>query len=114
MKGEKLLTASDLAEVCQVDLKTIHNWADSGKAPASFRTPGRHLRFKAADAVPWLTKQGFTVPNELKAFLPMPEEKLAKDLAELGALVERMTFVERGDLLQRAREVVGARTGAAA
>ena len=28
VRGEKLLTASDLAALCEVDLKTIHNWVD--------------------------------------------------------------------------------------
>jgi excisionase family DNA binding protein len=61
---EKLLTASDLARLCEVDLKTIHNWVDRGKI-RHFRTPGRHLRFRAVDAVEFLRVWGYAVPREL-------------------------------------------------
>ena len=61
---EKLLTASDLATLCEVDLKTIHNWVDRGRI-AHFRTPGRHLRFRAADVAEFLRAWGYTVPREL-------------------------------------------------
>jgi excisionase family DNA binding protein len=61
---EKLLTASDLATLCEVDLKTIHNWVDRGRI-AHFRTPGRHLRFRAADVADFLRAWGYTVPREL-------------------------------------------------
>jgi excisionase family DNA binding protein len=61
---EKLLTASDLAALCEVDLKTIHNWVDRGRI-AHFRTPGRHLRFRAADVADFLRAWGYSVPREL-------------------------------------------------
>src|SRR5882672_8259602 len=61
---EKLLTASDLAALCEVDLKTIHNWVDRGRIP-HFRTPGRHLRFRAADVADFLKAWGYSVPREL-------------------------------------------------
>lgn len=61
---EKLLTASDLATLCEVDLKTIHNWVDRGRI-AHFRTPGRHLRFREADVAGFLRTWGYSVPREL-------------------------------------------------
>lgn len=61
---EKLLTASDLAALCEVDLKTIHNWVDRGRI-AHFRTPGRHLRFRAPDVAEFLRAWGYAVPREL-------------------------------------------------
>jgi excisionase family DNA binding protein len=61
---EKLLTASDLATLCEVDLKTIHNWVDRGRI-AHFRTPGRHLRFRAADVADFLRAWGYSVPRDL-------------------------------------------------
>jgi excisionase family DNA binding protein len=64
VRGEKLLTASDLAALCEVDLKTIHNWVDRGRIP-HFRTPGRHLRFRAADVAEFLRAWGYSVPREL-------------------------------------------------
>jgi len=61
---KKLLTASDLATLCEVDLKTIHNWVDRGRI-SHFRTPGRHLRFRAADVADFLRTWGYSVPREL-------------------------------------------------
>lgn len=66
---EKLLTASDLASLCEVDLKTIHNWVDRGRIP-HFRTPGRHLRFRAADVAEFLRVWGYSVPRDLASALP--------------------------------------------
>jgi excisionase family DNA binding protein len=38
------LTARAVAEMCGVELKTVHNWVAEGRLE-HFRTPGRHLRF---------------------------------------------------------------------
>lgn len=38
------LTARSVAQLCGVELKTVHNWVTEGKLQ-HFRTPGRHLRF---------------------------------------------------------------------
>ena len=61
---EKLLNASDLARLCEVDLKTIHNWVERGRI-THFRTPGRHLRFRPADVAEFLRMWGYVVPREL-------------------------------------------------
>lgn len=61
LNGERLFTASDVAEICQVDLKTIHNWTEASKL-TGFRTPGRHLRFKAADVRAFLELHGYPLP----------------------------------------------------
>lgn len=60
-----LLVVSEIAAICQVDPKTIHNWVKRG-ALKSFRTPGKHLRFKADDVVVFLEACGYSVPEELK------------------------------------------------
>ena len=59
MAQQRFVTASQLAALCQVDLKTIHNWADRGKIE-HFRTPGRHLRFHQSDVDAFLVKHGYT------------------------------------------------------
>lgn len=64
-----LFTASDVARFCQVDLKTIHNWADKGEIP-HFRTPGRHLRFRRLDVLDFLRKYGYAVPETLRQSKP--------------------------------------------
>jgi len=61
--------ASDAAKLCQVDLKTIHNWVEKGEIK-HFRTPGRHLRFRRLDIIEFLQKFGYPVPNTLKISKP--------------------------------------------
>lgn len=68
-KVKELFTASQVAEFCQVDLKTIHNWAERGRI-AHFRTPGRHLRFRRGDVLDFLRKYGYPIPNEMAAQRP--------------------------------------------
>lgn len=65
----ELFTASKLASFCQVDLKTIHNWADKGEI-RHFRTPGRHLRFRRQDVLDFLRKYNYPIPEELKSEKP--------------------------------------------
>src|SRR5438094_443805 len=67
--ARELFTASQLAQFCHVDLKTIHNWADRGEV-RHFRTPGRHLRFRRSDVVEFLRKYGYPVPESLRAGKP--------------------------------------------
>ncbi len=68
-KSRDLFTAAEIARFCQVDLKTIHNWADRGQIP-HFRTPGRHLRFRRPHVLDFLRKYGYPIPHELKAGRP--------------------------------------------
>jgi excisionase family DNA binding protein len=65
----ELFTASDVARFCQVDLKTIHNWADKGEI-RHFRTPGRHLRFRRLDVLDFLRKYGYPIPEVLRTGKP--------------------------------------------
>lgn len=68
-KPKDLFTASQIARFCQVDLKTIHNWADRGRIP-HFRTPGRHLRFRRPHVLDFLRKYGYPIPEELESDRP--------------------------------------------
>ena len=63
------LKLPDLSRICQVDLKTIHNWADRDHIP-HFRTPGRHLRFRRLDVVEFLKKYGYAIPTYLQQAKP--------------------------------------------
>jgi excisionase family DNA binding protein len=63
------LTATQVARFCDVDLKTIHNWADRGKI-RSWRTEGRHLRFRRLDVVDFLRSYGFPIPDALRQSRP--------------------------------------------
>src|SRR6476659_1516311 len=91
----ELFTASDVARFCQVDLKTIHNWADKGEI-RHFRTPGRHLRFRRLDVLDFLRKYGYPIPEVLR----MGEPKVVvadEDPAVLAAL--RRTLAKTFDLV---------------
>jgi len=68
-KAQGLFTAADVARFCQVDLKTIHNWAERGEIEY-FRTPGRHLRFRGIDTLDFLRRYGYPVPDELVSEKP--------------------------------------------
>jgi hypothetical protein len=59
------LGANDIARICDVDLKTIHNWVDRGVLPC-FRTPGRHLRFRPEHVASFLRAWGYAVPAMLR------------------------------------------------
>jgi excisionase family DNA binding protein len=59
------LGANDIARICDVDLKTIHNWVDRGVLP-HFRTPGRHLRFRPEHVAAFLRAWGYAVPASLR------------------------------------------------
>src|SRR5262249_32129379 len=49
--------------------KTIHNWADRGKI-RSWRTEGRHLRFRRLDVVDFLRQYEFALPDGLRESRP--------------------------------------------
>jgi excisionase family DNA binding protein len=60
---------SEVAAVCGVDVKTVHNWCKLKDMP-HIRTPGRRLRFKLPEVVPWLAKYGYTIPAKWSKHLP--------------------------------------------
>src|SRR5580692_4735475 len=62
-----MLSATQVARFCGVDLKTIHNWANKNKIPAT-RTAGRHLRFRPLDVVDFLCAYAFDLPEGLLHF----------------------------------------------
>jgi excisionase family DNA binding protein len=61
MTSNDLFTAPQVAQICGTDLKTIHNWVNRGEIH-SFRTPGRHLRFRRQDVQDFLTRFGYPMP----------------------------------------------------
>src|SRR5256885_863867 len=81
-----LYTAQHVARFCEVDLKTVHHWADRGKV-AHFRTEGRHLRFRRNDLVGFLRSHGYPIPDDLADVKPLVAlaadvgDDLAKKLA---------------------------------
>lgn len=103
-QSKELFTASEVAKFCQVDLKTIHNWADRGEI-RHFRTPGRHLRFRRVDVLDFLRKYGYPVPDSLKQGRTrvhvIDEDPATLDALSqtLGARFDVRTFSEPVDAL---------------
>src|SRR5690606_15484074 len=62
--GARPLTARAVAELCGVELKTVHNWALEGRL-AHFRTPGRHLRFQPEVVEAFLSECGYTTATSI-------------------------------------------------
>lgn len=62
-------TAQDVARFCEVDLKTIHHWADAGKIPHR-RTEGRHLRFRRNHVLAFLRTHGYPLPSVITTEKP--------------------------------------------
>jgi excisionase family DNA binding protein len=98
-QAKELFTASEVARFCQVDLKTIHNWADRGEI-RHFRTPGRHLRFRRVDVLDFLRKYGYPVPEVLRQGKPsvhVVEEDGAQLEGLRKALAQRFDVTGFGD-----------------
>lgn len=76
-------TAQDVARFCEVDLKTIHHWADAGKIPHR-RTEGRHLRFRRNHVLAFLHAHGYPLPS------PITTEKPTVFLASLDAALDEV------------------------
>ncbi|MDD5307483.1 MAG: helix-turn-helix domain-containing protein [Deltaproteobacteria bacterium] len=81
MHADDLFTAPQVAKICSTDLKTIHNWVNRGEIK-SFRTPGRHLRFRRQDILDFLARYGYPVPD---GFAPNKQRVIVVD-SEDGTL----------------------------
>jgi excisionase family DNA binding protein len=99
---ETLYLASQLASICDVDLKTIHNWCDRNDDPdepaglESLRTTGGHLRFTHVAVLRFLTRWGYPIPNEL--LYDRPHVLLVEpDPAVRARIVSMLHLVRPGD-----------------
>jgi excisionase family DNA binding protein len=64
-----LYTAQEVARFCEVDLKTIHHWADGAKI-LHHRTAGRHLRFRRNHVLAFLRSHGYPIPDAVTTARP--------------------------------------------
>ena len=58
-------TSTDVAEMLEVDAKSIHNWVEKGKL-SSFRTPGNHLRFRREHILDFVKRYNYPIPKDLE------------------------------------------------
>lgn len=85
----EILTAADVARFCDVDLNTIHKWAERGEV-RYFKTPGRHLRFRRVDVLDFLRKYGYPIPETLVAGKPLII--VIDDAASLGSVKRKLSM----------------------
>lgn len=78
MNADDLFTAPQVAKICSTDLKTIHNWVNRSEI-RSFRTPGRHLRFRRQDVLDFLVRYGYPIPE---GFAPARRRVVILDSSE--------------------------------
>lgn len=96
-----LYTAQDVARFCEVDLKTIHHWADAGKIE-HYRTEGRHLRFRRNHVLSFLRLHGYPIAEQIglarpSVFLALPPESSALSIDDLAKKLAPRFFVRRFD-----------------
>jgi hypothetical protein len=100
--SEPVYLASQLASICDVDLKTIHNWChrvDEQSAEAaleSFRTAGGHLRFHQSAVLKFLKRWGYPTPDALLRDRPHVLVVEGDRSARL-AMVEALEMIRPGD-----------------
>lgn len=87
-------TAQDVARFCEVDLKTVHHWAERNRVP-HHRTEGRHLRFRRNDLVRFLRAHGYPLPESITSVRPKIISTIAHE--ELGKKLSSRFTVRRLD-----------------
>ena len=101
-RPEPVYLASQLASICDVDLKTIHNWChrvderSSEAALGSFRTAGGHLRFYQSAVLRFLQRWGYPTPDALLRDRPHVLVVEADRAARLE-MVEALEMTRPGD-----------------
>lgn len=74
-----------MANICHVDLKTVHNWVAQGAANP-WLTQGGHMRFDRFEAIRFFRSFGFAVPKALAKQKPrvaiVLENAFMRDLAK--------------------------------
>ena len=71
---EKIYTTYQIGKFCQVNIRTVIRWIETGKLKA-YSTPGGHRRVKWSDLITFLTQNRMPIPKEL-------EEAIATKLRE--------------------------------
>ena len=94
MNADDLFTAPQVAKICSTDLKTIHNWVNRGEIK-SFRTPGRHLRFRRQDILDFLGRFGYPIPE---GFSPSRKKLVICDDSETTRKSLKRTFSREFDV----------------
>ena len=62
---EKIYTTYQIGKFCQVNIRTVIRWIETGKMKA-YSTPGGHRRVKWSDLINFLTENRMPIPKELE------------------------------------------------
>lgn len=62
---EKIYTTYQIGKFCQVNIRTVIRWIETGKLKA-YSTPGGHRRVKWSDLIAFLTQNRMPIPRELE------------------------------------------------
>ncbi|MBN2323167.1 MAG: response regulator [Spirochaetes bacterium] len=62
---EKIYTTYQIGKFCQVNIRTVIRWIETGKLKA-YATPGGHRRVKWSDLINFLTQNRMPIPRELE------------------------------------------------
>ena len=62
---EKIYTTYQIGKFCQVNIRTVIRWIETGKLKA-YSTPGGHRRVKWSDLVNFLSQNQMPIPRELE------------------------------------------------
>jgi excisionase family DNA binding protein len=61
---EKIYTTYQIGKFCQVNIRTVIRWIETGKLKA-YSTPGGHRRVKWSDLINFLSQNKMPIPREL-------------------------------------------------
>jgi len=90
---EKALTASEIAQYCDVTPRTVTQWISEGKINAH-RTPGKHSRVKREDFINFLEKYDIPVPDELRTNDGKKRILIVEDDEDMVQSIRRMLLTE--------------------
>ena len=62
---EKIYTTYQIGKFCQVNIRTVIRWIETGKLKA-YSTPGGHRRVKWSDLITFLTQNRMPIPREIE------------------------------------------------
>lgn len=63
--AEKIYTTYQIGKFCQVNIRTVIRWIETGKLKA-YSTPGGHRRVKWSDLMGFLSQNRMPIPKELE------------------------------------------------
>lgn len=93
---KRTLTASDIAQYCDVTSRTVAQWINDGKIKA-YRTPGNHSRVTPEDFVEFLKEYNIPIPAEFQEKAGKKRVLIVDDDKEMVNSIKRILQRENFD-----------------